>query len=248
MVTVALMDEYGPPGLFAALVIAFFSYGVEALGVNAGFPFGFYRYTDVLFPVLPGGVPLPVIFAWLTIIIAVRSLTVSPPLLVGGRWIISTVVAALLATLIDLVLEPVAFHLEHYWTWLAGGNFAYYGVPLANFLGWFGTSLVLLSLVNLILFRAISFQDLTSFSSRLPLNVPTWLYFATVIMFGLVDLTHGYYLAVGIAVFAGILPIILRPLPTAAGPLMITAFGTEQDQTFKPRRKRVKKTKRKKKR
>ena len=61
MVTVALMDEYGPRGLFAALVIAFFSYGVEALGVNTGFPFGSYRYTGILSPVLPGGVPLSLI-------------------------------------------------------------------------------------------------------------------------------------------------------------------------------------------
>ncbi|MDQ6643289.1 MAG: carotenoid biosynthesis protein [Chloroflexota bacterium] len=248
MVTVALMDEYGPRGLFAALVIAFFSYGVEAVGVNTGFPFGSYRYTGILSPVLPGGVPLPVVFAWLTIILAVRRLTVRPPLLVGRRWLISTVVAALLATLLDLVLEPVAFHLEHYWTWLVPSNFAYYGVPLANFLAWFVVSLVLLSFVNRILLRAISLQDLTSFSSQLPLNVPILLYFANVLMFGLVDLTHGYYLAAGIAALAGILPIILTPLPTDAGPLIVRAYGVEQDQTFKPNRKRVKKTKRKKKR
>jgi len=248
MVTVALMDEYGPRGLFAALVIAFFSYGVEALGVNTGFPFGSYRYTGILSPVLPGGVPLPVVFAWLTIILAVRRLAVRPPLLVGRRWLISTVVAALLATLLDLVLEPVAFHLEHYWTWLAPGNSAYYGVPLANFLAWFVVSLVLLSFVNRILLRAISFQDLTSFSSQLPLNVPILLYFANVLMFGLIDLTHGYYLAAAIAALAGILPIILTPLPTDAAPLIVTAYGVEQDQTFKPNRKRVKKTKRKKKR
>ena len=55
MVTVAFMDEYGPRGLLAALFIALFSYGIEALGVHTGFPFGSYRYTDILSPVLAGG-------------------------------------------------------------------------------------------------------------------------------------------------------------------------------------------------
>ena len=242
MLTVAWMDEYGPPALFAALVIAFFSYGVEALGVNSGFPFGLYRYTDVLFPILPGGVPLPVVFAWLMIIIAVRSIAVRPPLLVGGRWIISTLVSALLATLLDLVLEPVAFHLERYWIWLAPGNINYYGIPLMNFVAWFIVSLVLISLVNLIMSRAISFQDLSTFSSRLPLNVPIWLYFANVFMFGLVDLTHGYYLAAGIALLAVILPFVVTPLPTNATLPIMAAYGVEQDQALQPNRKRVKKT------
>src|SRR2546430_1074206 len=83
-------------------------------------------------------------FAWLTIIIAVRSLTIRPPLLVGSRLSISIVVSALLATLLNLVLEPVAFHIERYWIWLAPGNIAYYGVPLMNFVAWFVASLVLL--------------------------------------------------------------------------------------------------------
>lgn len=242
MLTVAWMDEYGPPALLAALVIAFFSYGVEALGVNTGFPFGQYRYTGVLFPILPGGVPLPVVFAWLMIIIAVRSLTVRPPLLVGGRWIISTLVSALLATLLDLVLEPVAFHLERYWIWLAPGNINFYGIPLVNFVAWFIVSLLLISLVNLIMTGAISFQNPSTFSSRLPLNVPIWLYFANVFMFGLVDLTHGYYFAAGLALLAIILPFVVAPLPTNAILPIMMAYGVEQDQALQPNRKRVKKT------
>src|SRR5438552_10251679 len=113
MVTVAWMDEYGPRGLFASLVIALFSYGVETLGVRTGFPFGSYRYTDVLSPVLPGGVPLPVIFAWLTIIIAARSLTFRPPLLVGGRLSISMVISALLVTLLALDRKSTRLNSSH---------------------------------------------------------------------------------------------------------------------------------------
>ena len=248
MVTVAWMDEYGPRGLFASLVIALFSYGVETLGVRTGFPFGSYRYTDVLSPVLPGGVPLPVIFAWLTIIIAARSLTFRPPLLVGGRLSISMVISALLATLLALVLEPVAFHIERYRIWLAPGNLAFYGVPLMNFVAWFVVSLVLLGLVNIILLRAFAFMDLTSFSSRLPLNVPTWMYFANVFMFGLVGLTHGYFLAAGIAALAIVLPIVLMSLPANTALPIIVGNGIEQDQAIQHPRKRVRKARKKRKR
>lgn len=217
MLAVALMDEYGPAGLFVAVLVVVLAYGVEALGVATGFPFGSYHYTNVLFPLLPGGVPVAVIFAWLMIMIVVRGLTVRPPLLMGGRWLTSWLFAAVCATLLDLELEPVAFHLEHYWVWLAPGGISYYGVPLMNFVAWFVVALVLLFFVNGLLWGAVSYQNVTSFWSRLPLNVPTWLYFANVFMFGLVDLTHGYYIAVGVALLALILPFVIRSLPASSG-------------------------------
>lgn len=243
MLTCALMDEYGPPGLLAALVIALFSYGVSALGVQTGFPFGFYHYTNALLPILPGGVPLAIIFGWLMIIIAVRGLTVRPPVLMGGRWLTSMLLGALFATLLDLEIEPVAFHLQHYWQWLTPGGINYYGVPLMNFVAWFVAAFVLLFLVNGILLRAIAFMDLSSFLSRLPLNIPTWIYYANVFMFGLIDLTHGYYIAVGIAALAGILPIVLVSLPDDSALPIVATYGIEQDEAYLPRRRRGKKTK-----
>src|SRR5947209_6240390 len=240
----ALMDEYGPVGLLVTLLIALLAYGVEALGAVTGFPFGAYRYTDVLFPRLPGSVPLAVIFAWLLMLIAVRGLTVRPPLMMGGSPLVSLFFAAVCATLLDLEFEPVAFHLEHYWVWLAPGNINYYGVPLINFIAWFVVALAVSFLVNGLLSRAISFQNITSFTSRLPLNAPTWLYFANVFMFGLVDLTHGYYIGVGVAVLAAILPFVIAPLPGTSPLPIIAAFGVEQDQAFQPATKRVKKTRR----
>ncbi|GAC1621948.1 MAG: carotenoid biosynthesis protein [Ktedonobacteraceae bacterium] len=230
LLTFALMDEYGPFGLFAVLLIAVVAYGIEALGVATGFPFGAYRYTDVLFLHLPGGVPLAVIFAWLLIMIAVHGLTVRPPLLMGGRWQTSLFFAAVCATLLDLELEPVAFHLQHYWTWLAPGAVNYYGVPLVNFAAWFVVALVLSCLVGGLLSAAVSYQNITSFSTRLPLNVPTWLYFANVFMFGLVDLTHGYYIAVGIAVVAALLPFVIPPRLSKTPMPMVVTGGIGDDE------------------
>jgi uncharacterized membrane protein len=149
--------------------------------------------------------------------IAVRGLTVRAPLLMGGRWLTSWFFAAVCAMLLDLELEPVAFHLEHYWVWSAPGGISYYGVPLMNFVAWFVIALVLSLFINGLLWDAVSYQNVTSFWSRLPLNVPTWLYFANVFMFGLIDLTHGYYIAVGVALLALILPFIIRPLTGTSG-------------------------------
>jgi uncharacterized membrane protein len=241
MLTVALMDVYGPRGLLSALFIALFSYGIEALGVRTGFPFGSYRYTDVLAPILPGGVPLAVIFVWLMIMIAVRGIIFSPMTRVSGY--ITILLASSLATLLDLELEPVAFHLEKYWIWLAPGSINYYGVPLFNFIAWFIITFVLLTLVSMFISKTIAFMDITSFSSRLPTLVPPLLYSANILMFGLIDLTHGYYIGVGCAVLASILLVIIAPFPRYSTFAVPLEYGIEQDQAFESNRKRVKKTK-----
>ena len=54
--------------LLAGLCVILLSYGVETLGVTTGFPFGSYYYTGILFPSLPGGVPLAVMFAWVLVV------------------------------------------------------------------------------------------------------------------------------------------------------------------------------------
>ena len=142
LLVVAAMLVYGwLRGLCAGLIVIALSYGVEALGVGTGFPFGTYRYTGILFPNLPGSVPLAVMFAWLLIVFGVYGW------LRRGKCeltIWDTLLGALLATLLDLEIEPVATHLEHYWEWQAPGRINYYGVPLANFAAWFVVAFVLL--------------------------------------------------------------------------------------------------------
>src|SRR5436309_13561370 len=174
-------------GLFAGLIIMVISYLVEAIGVQRGFPFGAYRYTDVLFPQLPGSVPLAVLFAWVLIIFSVYGcLRLEKQSLTSGR----IVLGALLATLLDMEIEPVATHLEHYWEWLVPAYVNYYGVPVMNFVAWFVVAWLLLFLIDRILPR------MTENSTRLVMVVPRLLFGASLFMFGLVNLTHGYYTAV----------------------------------------------------
>ena len=242
MLAAALMDQYGPRGLLAVLVIGLLAYGVEALGVGTGFPFGSYHYTDIMAPRLPGGVPLAVIFAWLVIMIAVYCIMHSPTPTMGG-CLITGLLAPVLATLLDLEIEPVVFHLEHYWVWSTPGSINYYGIPVSNFVAWFVVALVLNILVSVILLRTIGFLDMTSFASRLPTIVPALVFTAMVLMFGVVDLTHGYYLGVGCAIVAGFLLWYIKPFPRFSAMLAAPLVELWDDQAYhESRRKRVKKT------
>jgi uncharacterized membrane protein len=62
-----LAAGYGPRGALAAGLVAVLAWGVEHLGVVSGFPFGRYRYTDMLQPQLLGVVPLAIPCAWLMV-------------------------------------------------------------------------------------------------------------------------------------------------------------------------------------
>ncbi len=187
LIVVAMLLYGERRGLCAGLTVMLISYLVEAIGVQTGFPFGAYRYTDVLLPQLPRGVPLAVLFAWTLIIFSIYGwLRLEKQRLT----IRSATLGALLATLLDLEIEPVATHLEHYWEWLVPEHVNYYGVPIMNFVAWFVVAWVLLYLIDRIL------PNSAKYISRMVAWVPRLLFGLSIFMFGLVDLTHGYYGAV----------------------------------------------------
>ncbi len=189
-------------GLIAGLIVLILSYLVETLGVGTGVPFGVYRYTNVLFPRLPGGVPMAVLFAWVLIVFGVYGCIQVEKRRIG---VLSALLGATLATLLDLEIEPVAAHIEHYWQWLAPGHVNYYGVPLANFAAWFVVAFVLLLLVDNVLFRLSLPPVLATPTSELVTITPRLLFAASLFMFGLVDLTHGYYGATLLGILAALI-------------------------------------------
>lgn len=117
-------------------MIALLSFAIEAIGIATGWPFGEYQYITALGPQIVRA-PILIGLLWL--------------LLLGGAlyWmhqitrnlVLQAIGAALLMTGIDVLIEPVAIDLQ-YWTW--------YGkqVPYSNYLGWFGTALVLAVFAN----------------------------------------------------------------------------------------------------
>jgi len=110
---------------------------------------GRYAYSSTFTPVLPGGMPLPVVVAWGTIILL--SYWVALSLFgficqLGGIAIPATsstlvrVIISLTASSVavgfDLVMDPVMVKIGH-WTWKTTGK--WYGIPSKNFVGWFVT-------------------------------------------------------------------------------------------------------------
>lgn len=247
MMAVAVMDQFALAGLIALILTAILSYAIEAIGVNTGFPFGAYHYTNVLAPLLPGGVPLAVIFAWIMILFSVQGVVYGLTSRVPGP-LSRIILRSMLATLLDMLLEPVAFHLEHYWNWLSPGSVNFYGVPLSNFAAWFVISFFLFMVINTFVLSAIFFMNTTSFTARLPPRIAPLLYTANVCMFGLVDLTHGYYWGVALAVFTGLLLLIIAPFPRYTKLSLPAIDSMQKYDPLQGHRKRMKKAKKKKRR
>lgn len=98
----------------AALVLLA-STAFEWLGARTGFPFGPYEYTDRFGPRIAGVVPMAIPMAWLVVVLCGRNLVLwlRPQ---AGRPVVASG-TALAATLTDLNLEPVAWHIRQYWLW-----------------------------------------------------------------------------------------------------------------------------------
>lgn len=71
--------------------------------------------TDLLFPFLPGAVSLAVTFAWVLIVFGSYSLVKRCRSVRRGMEVGSALLGVLLATLLDLAIEPVAAHVVKYW-------------------------------------------------------------------------------------------------------------------------------------
>jgi putative membrane protein len=180
-----LVEQAALRGLLAALAIGGLAYLVECAGVTLGIPFGRYHYTAVLGQRLGGAVPLAIPFAWLMVVPGAWA-SVAPL----GRPPRIIFLAALLAILLDLLIEPVAAHIAGYWRWTDGGP--YYGVPTINFIAWGGTALILL----LVLWIAV--PEIAE--STRQIRLPALLFTLNVVQFTLVDAAYGFWWAASIGI------------------------------------------------
>ncbi len=131
---------------FASCLI---SASAELTGTKTGWPFGGYEYTNFLGYKLLGRVPFPIPLSWFYMGFA--SLLLADAIAVARGWAnrtaASILLGAYLLTAWDLVLDPsmAAPQLQyiHFWIWHEHGP--YFGMPLRNLIGWFGTGLVFIA-------------------------------------------------------------------------------------------------------
>ena len=124
-------------GFAAVYVLSLVS---ELSGTMTGFPFGDYEYSSLLGTKWFGHVPYLIPLSWFTMalpsfVLVERTLSAHLPKV--ARWVL----AAILLTSWDLVLDPAMSFLVPYWLWGETGSF--YGMPWINLAGWFVTGLVL---------------------------------------------------------------------------------------------------------
>jgi uncharacterized membrane protein len=128
--------------LFSICVVTTFA--IENLGVATGFPFGHYHFE--VGADLPHIGAIPVIVGPLWFGMGYFSWRLASILLDGAdrrldrnfNMIALPIVAALVATQWDMVMEPAAATIGKAWIWHNGG--AIFGVPLSNYFGWLLTA------------------------------------------------------------------------------------------------------------
>ncbi|WP_424768092.1 carotenoid biosynthesis protein [Paenibacillus sp. sgz302251] len=119
-----------------ALLVGAFTFVLEWVGTETGWPFGRYEYSETL-RFWDGGVPLAIAFAWIGVMSSGVLLSRA------SNRITRAIQVGLFALAFDLVLDPVAFA-QQFWIWSEEGAFGtYYGVPLQNFAAWFVTAALL---------------------------------------------------------------------------------------------------------
>ena len=169
------------PGLLA---VGALSLGMELLGTATGFPFSAYRYTELLGIRVAGLVPALIPLSWFMMAFPSYALARR---MAGGRFA-RWALGALLLTTWDLTLDPAMSELTPYWVWETAG--AYYGMPLVNLAGWFGTSLLLMA--------ALDAVNAGAAADRVPARLME-VYYATVLALSLaMTAVAGYWLAVAL--------------------------------------------------
>jgi putative membrane protein len=136
---------------FVASVVI--SAAAELTGTKTGWPFGGYEYTNFLGAKLLGRVPFAIPLSWFYMGFAsyVLADTIVAIRAARNRTLLSILLGTWLLVAWDLVLDPsmAAPNMQyiHFWVWHETGP--YFGMPLRNLIGWFGTGLLFIAVGRL---------------------------------------------------------------------------------------------------
>jgi len=165
-----------PPALFAVLhgtrvyrsrgilLFATLCLGVgslfESVSLRTGFPFGHYRFTNLMGPRV---FDLPILLAlaylgmgYLSWVLGLVILEYQDKPLSGRKLVLLPLAASFLMTTWDLSMEAVWADVDHAWVWRDGG--LYFGVPISNFFGWFLTIYIFYQMFAWYLKNRVSIQ------------------------------------------------------------------------------------------
>lgn len=128
----------------------------ENLGVATGFPFGRYYFVELMgpklfhVPVLLGLAYVGMSYVSWTLARVIVGHTDAP--VSGLRVFALPAVASFVMVAWDLAQDPIWATVLHGWVWRDGGP--WFGVPISNYLGWYGTIFTIYLLFALYLCRS----------------------------------------------------------------------------------------------
>jgi len=135
-------------GLWLMLLTLVASLLAESVGVLTATVFGPYEYTSVLGPCFLGLVPYSVPMVWFILVYPayVMAEWFVPAGWAGPqRWLAVASLSATMVTAVDIALDPVMVEAGA-WVWRVNGSF--FGIPIRNYVGWWLTVLVILSMYS----------------------------------------------------------------------------------------------------
>jgi uncharacterized membrane protein len=110
---------------------------IENIGVITGFPYGHYRFLELMGPQI---LHVPVLLGLAYVGMAYVSWRLAGLILgpaYGASLVFLPALSSLIMTAWDLAQDPVWSTFLHGWIWRDGGP--WFGVPVSNYLGWLGT-------------------------------------------------------------------------------------------------------------
>jgi putative membrane protein len=141
--------------LILALICLLVGNIAENLSIATGFPFGHYYFVELMGPKL---FQVPVLLGLAYIGMSYVSWTLARVIVgnphapvAGFRIIALPAVAGFIMVAWDLAQDPIWATVLHGWVWRDGGP--WFGVPISNYLGWYGTVFVIYLLFALYLRR-----------------------------------------------------------------------------------------------
>ncbi len=204
------------------------SLGSELLGTSTGFPFGHYRYLTGLGYKIAGLVPFTIPLSWFYLgfcayLIARAGLnTLNIPY--WAKLTGSIVIGSILLTSWDFVLDPAMSQTTMpFWVWDQPG--AFFGMPYQNFVGWFGTGVVFMSV-------ATFFWEIKHF--KLPygnLALPLVVYLSNFAFATIMSMGAAIYPPIFLGLLSGVLPILVLYKMSQCEPI-VTLEGESLRETL----------------
>jgi uncharacterized membrane protein len=132
----------------AAAGIALVGGAFSAAGVRTNLPFGPFAYGSASGPLIFKTLPWPIPLLWVVIVLNSRGTArlILRPWRKNKNYGYRVIgLAAILVLLLDVAMEPFAFHVKRLWLWLPTTlHFTWQGAPIINFVAWgFITALIL---------------------------------------------------------------------------------------------------------